>query len=176
MKHVTQILNDCGLYKWPFNIPEIDRQFYLKRGSEVHSVTAKYDLDTLYMDSVDPRIKKYLNGWIKFRNEVGGKIIHIEKRVQNKSLDYKGTYDRLIYNCALYPGGYFLLDIKTNEAQAVTRLQTMAYSLCQRRFVKRGYVALRSNGTYKTEIYDNDLSDKSAWLACVKLINWKERN
>jgi hypothetical protein len=52
----------------------------------------------------------------------------------------------------------------------------MAYATAQKRAVKRGFVALRDNGTYSAGIYDADASDKAAWLSCLKLYNWIERN
>jgi hypothetical protein len=177
MRRVTHILSSVlsrGSLKSSFVRDDLD--FFLQRGRAIHIATALLDAGTLDWKTVDERIVPYVRAWEKFRREVGGKIIESECHIENKRLNYEGTLDRIISKCALYPIGNLLIDIKTNEADAITRLQTMAYATAQKRAVKRGFVALRDNGTYSAGIYDADASDKAAWLSCLKLYNWIERN
>lgn len=178
MKHVTQILNDCGLRgEWPEKFSKKDREFYLQRGSMIHKATALFDQGVLDWSSLDERIIPYIKAWEKSRKELGGQIVEIECKIKNSAFDYQGTLDRVIRNCALFPKGFLLIDIKTTEADVVTRLQTMAYAMgYSKRKVKRGFIALKSNGNYKAGIYDNNASDKVGWIACLQLNNWIERN
>lgn len=176
MIHVTGVLSNCNLRAWSGNIRKEDMEFYLNRGSMIHLATALYDRGTLDWNSVDERIFLYIKAWEKFRNEAGGKVVAIEQMVINNPLQYRGTLDRIISKCALHPTGNLLLDIKTNEADIYTRLQTMAYALAQKKKVKRGFVALHNDGTYRAGVYDNDASDEVAWRASLNLNNWIERN
>jgi hypothetical protein len=177
MKHVTQILSAVGLRGgWSEFIPKDDREFYLQRGTMVHKSTVLHDRGILDWKTVDERIIPYVKAWKKFREETGGKIVEIECRVENRELNYCGTLDRIIRKCRLYPAGNLLIDIKTSEADQATKIQTMAYAMAQKKKVKRGFVALHNTGNYSAGIYKDDEIDKAAWLACLTLNNWIERN
>ncbi|HEQ71945.1 MAG TPA: hypothetical protein ENN69_05605 [Spirochaetia bacterium] len=173
---VTEVLKNCNLRAWPGYIKPEDMEFYLNRGRAIHRATALYDLGRLDWPSVDPRIEPFVQGWVKFRKEVGGVITAIEQPVSNIALGYTGTFDRIISKCALHPTGNLLIDIKTNEADIYTRLQTAAYALAQKKKVKRGYVSLFETGKYTALVYGNDASDIVAWKACIQLNNWIGRN
>lgn len=175
-KHVTAILSECGLREWPAGVPVEQREFYLQRGSAIHKATALLDKGTLDWSKLDDRILPYVRAYERFRKEMGGTVIATELQIENKALGYVGTLDVIIKGCALYPSGNVLFDKKTTQADVFTRLQTTGYVLGQKKKLKRGFIALRSDGTYRAGIYDNDASDKVAWIACVKLANWKERN
>lgn len=176
--HVTGILKNCGFGSgWFDKLSKEDREFYLQRGRMIHKATELYDKDVLNINTIDLRIKPYVNAWIKFRVEIGGEIIAIEKRVKNGKYGYVGRLDRIIKNCSLYSVGSVVFDIKTTEADIYTRLQTMGYKLSTRyKNLKRGYVALKVNGNYNVGIYQDDASDQVAWIACVRLNNWIVRN
>lgn len=177
MRHVTRILASCGLYKWAPGLSHEKREFYLHRGSMIHRATALYDEGLLDWYNLDKRIKPYVEAYKRFLAESGAKPLLIEQYVVNKKLGYCGTLDRIYGKSALWPTGRLLVDIKTTEATAVTRLQTMAYKLAYgaRRPIARGFVALRKDGTYKAGIYTEGAVDKAAWMACLQLVNWRER-
>lgn len=179
--HVTDILDVMGMYRNDDNIPKGQVDFYLRRGSAVHSATAMFDRGTLDESSVDPLIAPYLEAWKAFRREVGGDMLHIELFMASDVLDYCGTLDRIVGPSLIYPGK-LLLDIKTSEAAVTTRLQTCGYlKLCEflRLYepgeLKRGAVALKSNGRYAVELYDDDARDMAAWQACMTLAAWKRK-
>ncbi len=176
MYHVTEILGNLNFRAWPYFIKDAERDFYLRRGSMIHKATALYDEGVLDWDTVDERILPFILAWKRFREEASGKVTAIELSVVNQKLGYVGTLDRIITKCNLHPSGHLLLDIKTNEADIFTRLQTMAYAMAQKRTVKRGYVELKNDGTYRAEVYDNDSVDQAGWMACLQLNSWKVRN
>lgn len=177
MRHVTRILADCGLYKWPPGLSEKKRKFYLHRGTQIHAATVLYDRGILKWDSLDPRIVGHIEAYKRFLAESGAKPLDIERYVESQKLSYCGTLDRIYSKSALWPTGRLLVDIKTTEATAVTRLQTMAYAMAYgpRRWIARGFVALRKDGSYKAGLYTEDTVDKAAWVACLQLVNWRER-
>ena len=176
---VTAILQACGLRQWPECISEEDRQWYMQRGSANHAATAQYDAGTLDWHKLDPRISGFVQGYEKFRREVGGIIVAREQKVHGIGyrMEYEGTLDIVLENCKLYPGRArcVLFDIKTNDADRYTRLQTSGYKLAYRgtgmKFLKRGFISLHENGSYHAGLYDGDASDDFTWRACVKWAN-----
>ena len=175
MKHVTDILAECGFYQGFDRVPKKKRRFYMNRGKQIHVATAMLDRDELDWDSLDPRIVSHIEAYVRFRQETQAKPLEIELAVQNDDLGYCGTLDRIYDKSALWPTGRLLVDIKTTEADEYTRLQTMAYAMAYGKPIKRGFVALRKDGTYRAGVYDEDEVDKAGWMACLQLVNWKER-
>jgi len=179
VRHVTDILSLCGFRKWPAFLSEVKREFYYRRGTMIHLATALWDRGVLDFDTVDPRITGYIEAYMKFRGEVGGKVLMREQYAESYNLGYCGTLDLVLNKSnALTPTRPLLLDIKTNEADEVTRLQTMAYRLLNyspRAIVKRGSVALKKDGKYVVKLYDKDAEDKAAWMACLQLVGWRDR-
>jgi hypothetical protein len=171
---VTAILTNCGLREWPRNISQEDRQWYLERGTAIHAASVLFDNGTLDESSLDTRIAGFVAGYKKFRSEMPWKIVVSEHEVVSTRWGYRGTLDRVFHA----PGyGKVLIDIKTNEADTVTRLQTAGYVIAYgRKINRRGAVGLKSDGTYRFVMYDDDASDIAAWLACVQLAAWKRRN
>lgn len=175
MLRVTQILALCGLREWPRHIPAAEREWYLQRGSAIHKAAALYDNDMLDPDSLDPRIAGFVAAYRRFREEVGGSLLLCEHHVECPRLGYHGTLDRVFGPSNAWKGRV-LLDIKTNEADAATKLQTAAYRMALGWKVSRGAVALRDDGTYRLYLYDDDAGDEAAWLACVRLAGWVGKN
>jgi len=180
MRRVTEIMRACGLREWPPGVPQKERDYYLSRGTAIHKATALWDAGILNTGSMDERIAPFLHAWTRFRRETGGDVVASELRVEYPALDYGGTLDRIIRFCSLYPTGCLLADIKTTQADVWTRLQTAGYRLAYRgegqKRMKRGFVALRKDGTYRAGVYDEDARDKAAWMACCQLAAWMERH
>lgn len=173
--HVTDILAVMGMYQFDDKVPKGQLDFYLRRGSAIHAATAMFDRGTLDESSVDPLIAPYLEAWKAFRSEVGGDMLEIEKFMSSDELDYCGTLDRIMGPSRIYPGKV-VIDIKTTEAAVTTRLQTCGYlKLYGMEDMKRAAVALKSNGRYAVELYDDDARDMAAWQACMTLAAWKRK-
>lgn len=176
MIHVTDILAECGFYQGFERVPEHLREFYLQRGKMVHAATALFDRGYLDWDSLDDRILPYVEAYRCFLLEKRAVPLEIELAVQNDEPGYCGTLDRIYDKSALWSTGELAVDIKTTEAAPVTRLQTMAYALAYGKPIKRGFVALKKDGTYDADVYDTDEADKAAWLACLQVVNWKKEH
>ena len=176
MLRLTQILSMCGLREWPECVSAEMREFAMNRGTMIHRATALFDAGTLDWSSLDPRIAGFVRAYEKFRTEVGGKIEAIEHEVVSRRYGYAGRLDRVFGRSAVC-AGRMVVDIKTNAADAATRLQTSGYALAYGRTARRGYVSLFEDGKYKCEAYParDDAADRVAWLACVALAKWKQR-
>jgi hypothetical protein len=181
MIHVTDILAECGFYQGFEHVPEHLREFYVQRGKMVHRATGLFDRDELDWDTLDERIVPYISAYEQFLAESGAVPLEIELAVQNDELGYCGTLDRIYKQSALWSTGELVVDIKTTQAAPVTRIQTMAYALAlsngkSTKPAKRGFVALKKDGTYDAGIYDKDEEDKAVWLACLQVVNWKKEH
>lgn len=171
LPHVTAILCECGMRRWVGVYA--DMAWYLNRGTMIHQACTLYDMRTLDWSTVDERIAGFVGAWVRFCEESAWRVTECEREVYSLRYGYVGRLDRVF---RVRHRGLLLLDIKTNEADAVTRLQTMAYAIAYGKSVRRGAVALKEDGTYRLDLYDDDASDRAAWLACLNLVAWKRRN
>ena len=73
-----------------------------------------------------------------------------------------------------------LVDIKTNEADDATALQTAGYAVAYGKKVNRAAVGLKEDGTYRMEWYKDDARDVATWEACAKfaiaITGWRKIN
>ena len=174
---VTSLLGDAGLIDFSM-IPEAMRGHYMDRGSKVHRATELFDEEDLDFNSLDPVLKEYVKGYIKFRLDFGERyhIVGSEIIVRHPVQRYAGTFDRL---CTI-DGELSILDIKSGGLQPWTALQLQAYLMAHEseggQKVKARYaLQLTKEGAYKLQKYD-DPSDAAVWLAVVALARWRERN
>ncbi len=96
--------------------------WYLERGSMVHIATALYDLGTLDEETIDDRIRGYLDSWKRYRETQKFNYApqHIEVMLADILYGYAGTLDRLP-----------LLDIKCGVYKKADLAQLGAYyGLC----------------------------------------------
>lgn len=175
MLRVTQVLALCGLREWPRSVPQADREWYLQRGTAIHKATALYDNDMLDPATVDPRIAGFIEGYKRFRQEIGGSILLCEHPVESVRYGYRGTLDR-VFGPSRSWRKRVLLDVKTNQADIYTRLQTSGYRMALGWKCQRGAVALKEDGTYRLDLYADDAGDEQAWVACVRLAVWMRKN
>ena len=160
---VTSILTDVGLIdsKW---FDEYSRD----RGSLVHQACALYDHGVLNMDTLDPVLLPYVQGWIRFREESGFIPELIEEVVWNETYRYAGTLDRT----GTMNDRAVLIDLKSGLAQTWSHLQTAAYAACLPEPYLRYVVELNSYGNYKLSEH-KDRKDFGVFLAALTLRNWK---
>ena len=147
--HVTGILEDVGL---------VDSTWFDKdsadRGSAVHLACELYDKDDLDIDSVDPRIMAYLDGWIEFQRQTGFRVQHVELKLHHSLHDYCGTVDRI----GLYHDVPAIVDIKTGAIKRATGYQLAAYAMLALTngladYARRFAVHLTNDGHYKSIEY-----------------------
>jgi hypothetical protein len=160
---VTEILKGAGV---------VDDQWWTEagrwRGSQVHLACWYDDQNDLDVDSLDERLRGYVDAYRRFRAETGFTPTAIEQSVYNDLLGYAGTPDRI---GTLGDGRHCLPDLKSGAQSRVTRLQTAGYAGClgsPRKYV-RMEVRLKENGKYSLQVFepkdfDRDFTDFQALI------------
>ena len=171
MIRVTALLAEAGL---------IDRTWFSEegatRGTYVHQACHYYDMGWLDEEVLDPALVPYLQGWVKFLNDTGVKIIRSEERIDNERLGVTGQPDRIIE----WPSvGFAVVDIKSGSLSDWTAIQLAAYKLLllqdgwdTAKPLKRFSVNLPGDDTYKVKEY-KDRADEGIFLAALAIHNWK---
>lgn len=112
---VTNILRAEGFMS---NYVPADLDWYMERGTMVHKATELWDQDKLDEESVDPRIRGYLESWKLFQID-RGKIYapcEIEIKLYDPIYQDAGTLDRID------------LDIKTGQSERWHVFQVARYN------------------------------------------------
>lgn len=170
--HVTEIIAAARAFT-----PNEYAQFYAERGSAVHYVCRLDDEGDLDESTMNDAVKPYLEGWRKFKAESGFDFsgVEIECQKHSKVLGFAGTIDRFL-NHKEQP---IVIDIKTGVVHPATGLQLAGYALLIDHMMygtKRIAVHLSKEGNYKINEYADHLGDRSAFLACLTVVNWKRKN
>lgn len=96
-------------------------------GQALHKDAHAYDDDDLVWDSVDARVRPYLEAWVTFRERRNLQPTGRERRVYHPGLRYAGTLDGLFQQ---RDGTTVLADIKTGDPESAgARYQLAAYQL-----------------------------------------------
>lgn len=143
-------------------------------GSAVHRACELDDRGTLDMETLDPALLPYLEGWRKFSQDNGGEILHSETKICSYKFRFAGTLDRVLFD------GPTLLDIKTSTTIGPeVGVQTAAYAIAAQeslgiKIKRRLCVQLTPYG-YK--LYQlTDPSDQQIFIAALSCYNWKEKH
>lgn len=172
---VTSILTNLGIIdtRW------FDEQSRI-RGDRVHTATQFHDEGGVCWDTMDSRIRPYVEGYLAFLQDTGFRPHLIEHIVYARDLDYGGTLDRTGWLPGRMREQYILLDIKSGSLQPWAALQTAAYQHAlltdplQHTPLARYGLQLKSNGDYSFKPYP-DPSDLQYWLSCVNVFNFKRK-
>lgn len=173
IRSVTQILSDVGIIDTRWYTPEA-----ALRGKYVHEATHYHDEGSLAMDSLDPQIAPYVQGWIDFRKTTGFRPLLIEQRIWH-SCGYAGTLDR----AGFLGDRFILIDIKSGSLPSWAGMQTSGYEfgLVERILAKeidapipkgRMAVQLTREGKFKVKEYTN-FRDRDVFLAAHAVSQWK---
>jgi hypothetical protein len=124
---VTQILRAVGVSE-DFDAIERSRPgvvtFARDLGTAVHADAHAYDDADLDHETVDPRVRPYLDAWIAWRDNYNAVPLHRERRVYHAAHQYCGTLDG-IFDIG---GQIVLVDVKTGDPLAAgAAYQTAAY-------------------------------------------------
>lgn len=163
----------------------IDAQWYTEegalRGTYVHEACALYDKQDLHWESLDDKIKPYVEGYINFRKDSNEKFTdfvgNMEKSFFSAKHRVAGTPDRIVFE-----GGKVkrtaILDIKTGDS-AFVGVQTAAYEAIFREqtgfglcAINRYCVRLFNTGKYKL-IPLVDGNDRTIWQSAVNVYRFK---
>jgi hypothetical protein len=143
-------------------------------GRRVHEACHFWSEDDLDEESVQLDVDPYLQGWKRFVQETGARIVSCEQRVYEPLYRYAGTLD-VILDIA---GERHLVDIKTSIARPLAvGAQTAGYlrALRDPSVTRRSAVRLRPDGTYRLDSL-TDPDDWSVFLASLTLYRYKERH
>jgi hypothetical protein len=141
-------------------------------GKVVHETCALYDMGEL--ESCDPQIEPYLDGWKKFISELKPKFLAVEMPMASRTWGFAGTPDR-VYKVSR-PG---ILDIKTGAPIPATDLQTAGYQILAEenlgvKIGERITIKLEA-GDYKL-IQHKDKNDINTVKGMLALYRWKSEN
>jgi hypothetical protein len=150
---VTRILQDSKICDYG-NMDKKFRDFAMKRGRYVHKATDLYDENTLDIDSIDPQIAGYVQGYIKFRTELQWRLVCKEEAVYNSKDKYAGTLDRVFM--PRQSERLIMLDIKTSESapnwlglQLSAYIEAKKYDDIPMNISEAVGLLLKNDGTYK---------------------------
>ena len=169
---VTEILEDCGISDFSM-VPRDALEAAQERGRLVHEITHMYDEDDLDMQSVDPSLQPYLDGWAKFRGDTGFTPELIEERVYNESYRYAGTLDRV---GTMGTGRRTVVDIKTGIYLPAVRLQLTGYSYCLDELADCIAVYLTDQGKYRVSGPYDPTEYFADFAAALRIWNYKRRD
>ncbi len=148
--------------------------YYLERGRLVHLACEYYDRNELDESTVDPLIRPYLDGYMKFLTETDFLPVHIEKTLYHPQHFYAGRLDRI----GNLNDNYVLLDLKTGVKAKVDELQGAAYwELCRVNDIpiKKVFdLYLRDDGGYSLVEIEKPKLLVPTFLAALTLTRWRE--
>jgi hypothetical protein len=130
--HVTAILAAVGVATDFDTIAGFSRrlgeQIDLKRqiGTATHQDCHAFDDDDLVWETVDPRVKPYVDAWVTCRQNTGLQPVARERHLFHPVYVYCGIFDGVF----MHPtGGRILADLKIGDPEdAAARFQLAAYA------------------------------------------------
>ncbi len=176
LPRVTEIIASAGLMDFS-RVPEDLMRRAQEFGSAFHMARHLCDKGTLDEATLSAPLVPCLNAYKQFKKDFDFTVIpsESERSFVSKKWGFRGTPD-------LWPvidGKRILIDTKTStQMYDATGLQLAAYQiLLEDANIKvhaRWGLQVKEDGTYRMEKYD-DTSDRSAFLSCLNLYNWKKR-
>ena len=167
---VTQIIKDAGLVNFDFISDEL-LAAKADLGNKVHRATELNDNGILDYEDLHPKLRGYLDSWIKFRKDFGFIPSEIEITYYHPLYRYAGRIDRI--------GDLTLVDIKSGTVQKTHSIQTAGYAELfnykkpKREQIKRRLAVYLTQENYKV-IEHKESSDKNVFLACLTIANYKK--
>lgn len=132
--HVTAILKAVGVavdfdgLRQDLGRTIADRiDFKRDVGTATHMDCHAWDDGDLVLDTVDERVKPYLEAWAIFRQHLKLSPLVRERRILHSGLHYTGILDGIFHQSGT--GKVVLVDIKTGKTSYADRLQVAAYEM-----------------------------------------------
>ena len=159
---VTQVLSDMGFVdsRW-FN------DYAMERGSLIHKIIEWHCQDELDETTIDPILRPYFDGWLKFEAESHFISESVEIPLYSEAYGFAGTPDHI----GLLNGTRSVIDVKTGVLTAATALQLAAYEALSGERLKRFGLQLTDQGNYKLTEF-KDRQDRSIFLAALGCWYW----
>ncbi len=165
---VSDILSHFGISDFSMVNPNVLEAACLF-GSNVHKTCELYDKDDL--ESCDPVIEPYLDGWIAFRKDYPGNFDIIEQPLYSKVWGFAGTPDRVIRGT--------VIDIKSCPEYVSHKVQTAMYQILGNENFPELKVKSRLGVYLKPSGYTpkphKDKTDLSIAKSLISIYNFKKR-
>lgn len=184
---VLSVISKPGLEAWKHKIGQDEARRVSQQatafGTLVHRMCEDYNrgVDPVWAREHEQAdtLRRFGEAYATWLQTSVSRTVHIEHFVYHRRHVYAGTADLV---AVLRDGRKMLVDLKTsNSLDATYRLQTMAYALALEEMGEpvdgRLVVQMpsrRPGELYVTE-YDDDVRDRKAWLACLRLWRWNDR-
>ena len=171
---VTRVLSAANITD--YNAPWYS-EWHRERGRLVHEMCALENEGALDDTALDRQLVGYLDGYRRFRAEVGGDVEFYEQIVSDLTLGVAGTLDLIVRHPDDHDLRRRLYDIKPGDAPA-TAIQLAAYAKFARALYDRpisfarAAVVLPGDGTYTVVPYHN-ANDELVFLAALRVAHWR---
>ena len=151
-------------------------------GSDIHTIVKKINLkEEINLDSIAPKKRGYVEGFLNFCNTVNPKTLLAEQECYSLKYGYAGTTDWI---AELPSGEIWLMDFKTGGIYLEAGLQMVAYKTAVNEMIESGIlkipkidktavVQLNSDATFNLRIFDSPIE---VFLRALELFNWYESN
>jgi hypothetical protein len=117
-------------------------------------------------DSVDDRIRGYVEAYKSFAKFVVREFVELEKPHYHPILKYAGTPDAIVWTNR---GERLLYDIKTGEPDRWHVWQVASYAaFFPEWYLRRATLYLSDSGTFKLKFYD-DPTDFANFVSCLNV-------
>ncbi len=143
-------------------------------GTAVHRACELYDLQQLDIDALDPELRPYLDGWIKFCHDHSCQWVAIEKRVYCETMGYAGTLDRV----GFVGLDSAVVDIKSGSAMFPSvgpQLAAYAHAYSAIARSMKRYAVRLFPGSYELKQYTSP-TDLSVFMSLITLRSFCERH
>ncbi|MBT9166899.1 MAG: hypothetical protein DDT19_00223 [Syntrophomonadaceae bacterium] len=173
---VTQIIADAGLAGDFSFVPSEVLEKKREVGKIVHLACVLYEQKKLDEDRLNPVLAGYLESWKKFVKISGYVSEEVEKIYYSERYHFAGTIDTV----GIKGKGKTIIEIKTGTKKMSDQIQTAGYELLYNennkdKVKKRLAVYLKENGDIPTVQEHKDKTDSPVFLACLTLMNFKQR-
>lgn len=161
---VNEILKTVGLSRDYTNLDP----FYRDRGIAVHKAIELAVSGTLDENTIDPIIRPYFDGALKFLDTLPDPPQAVEERQYSKRLNFAGTLDMV--------AGDTIIDFKCSKSpDPVSELQGCAYQTLWGEkvgiIVPFIVIQLPGDGTFKVINYKT--KSLNLWDSVMEIYNWK---
>ncbi len=169
---VTQVMKTSGLVNLDWVSDEI-LESKSDLGKKVHSATELYDKNDLNINELHPKLRLYLDGWIKFRKDYNFTPTEIELQLFHKLYKYAGRIDRV----GNIGKDLVIIDIKSGTHQKTHEIQTAGYELLYNQDkkkadqIKKRFIVYLSEKGYKVEEHKKQ-TDKNIFLSALTITNY----
>lgn len=193
LPHPTGLLKEFGLLDYS-SVPPDRLEYKRQLGSAVDKACELDDMNCLDGNSVHPDIAPFVLAWVKFKQVEKFTPILNQTSLVSRKLKFAGRLDKF----GIFRGSPSILDIKctwsmypstgpqlasyeilVDENYDVVDFSNLGIDLKGRRSVYHGGirrygVLLKETGNYDVVQFKDPL-DKSVFLSCLQLHNWKKK-